>query len=97
MCVHLNKEDSQGTMTLTDNKEERLTTKNEGSSMHDGSCFGINYAHRFSQVFEVTSHIVGIFTLYFVSSIQFVAVPLYSISDLDANSLKSFTLRKRVL
>ena len=24
VCVHLNKEDSQGTMTLTDNKEERL-------------------------------------------------------------------------
>ena len=24
MCVHLNKENSQGTMTLTDNKEERL-------------------------------------------------------------------------
>ena len=23
MCVYLNKEDSQGTMTLTDNKEER--------------------------------------------------------------------------
>ena len=24
MCVNLNREDSQGTMTLTDNKEERL-------------------------------------------------------------------------
>ena len=24
VCVHLNKENSQGTMTLTDNKEERL-------------------------------------------------------------------------
>ena len=36
VCVHLNKEDSQGTMTLTDISEE--TTKNEGSSMHDGSC-----------------------------------------------------------
>ena len=44
---------------------------------------------------SVTSHIVGIFALYFVSSIQFVAVPLYSISDLYANSLYSFTLRKR--
>ena len=47
------------------------------------------------QVFQVTSHIAGVFTLYFVSSIQFVAVPIYSISDLYANSLYSFTLRKR--
>ena len=46
-------------------------------------------------VFQVTSHTVGLFALYFVSSIQFVAVPLYSISDLYANSLSSFTLRKR--
>ena len=37
---------SQGTVTLTDNKEARLR-KNEGSSMHDVSCIGINYAHRF--------------------------------------------------
>ena len=44
VCVHLNKEDCQGTMTPTDNK--RLTTKNEGSSMHDESCIGINYVHR---------------------------------------------------
>ena len=49
-----------------------------------------------SQMFQVTSHIVGIFTLCFVSSMQFVAVPIYSISDLYANSLNIFTLRKRV-
>ena len=51
VCVHLNKENSQGTMTLTDNKEERLQ-KNEGSSMHDASCIGINYAHRFPKCFR---------------------------------------------
>ena len=86
------REDSRRTTTLTDNKKRDY--ENEGSSMHDGSCIGINYAHRF-QVFQVTSHIVGIFTLYFVSSIQFVPVSIYSISDLYANSLKRFTLRKR--
>ena len=63
-----NKEDIQKTTTLTDNKKR--DHENEGSSMHDGSCIGINYAHRFSRVFQVTSHIVEIFTLHFVSTIQ---------------------------
>ena len=54
-----------------------------------------NLRSQILQVFEVTSHVVGLFALYFVSSIQFVAVPIYSISDLYANSLYSFTLRKR--
>ena len=49
-----------------------------------------------SQVFQVTSHIVGLFALPFASPIQsVVAVSLCSISYLYANSLKSFTLRKR--
>ena len=71
MCVYLNKEDSQGTMTPADNKEERLR-KNEGSSKHDGSCIGINYAHRFPKCFRLlhTSHVAGIFALHFVSPIQ---------------------------
>ena len=43
-----NKEDSQRTTTLTDNKKRDY--ENEGSSMHDGSCIGINYAHRFPSV-----------------------------------------------
>ena len=65
--------------------------------MHDGSCIGINYAHRFSKCFRSLSHIVGIFALCFVSSIQLLsAVPIYSISDLFANFLWRFTLRKRV-
>ena len=73
------KEDSQRTTTLTDTKKK--TKKNEGSSMHDGSCIGINYAHRFTKVFQVNSHYWA-FALYFASSIQFIAVPSYSISDL---------------
>ena len=42
MCVHLNKEDSQRTTTLTDNRKRDY--ENEGSSMHEDSCIGINYA-----------------------------------------------------
>ena len=40
-----NLEDSQGTMTRTYNKKRDY--ENEGSSMHDGSCIGNNYNHRF--------------------------------------------------
>ena len=39
------KEDSQRTTTLTDNKKRDY--ENEGSSMHEDSCIGINYAHMF--------------------------------------------------
>ena len=55
--------------------------------MHDGSCIGINYAHRY-KVFQVTSHVVWDFrsALRVTNSIV-VAVPIYSISDLYANSL----------
>ena len=76
MCASI-KEDSQRTTTLTDYLKER-DYKNEGSSMHEDSCIGINYAHRFSQVFQVTSHIVEFFAVYFVSSILIVvAVPIF--------------------
>ena len=37
------KEESQRTTTLTDNKKRDF--ENEGSSMHDDSCIGINCAH----------------------------------------------------
>ena len=58
VCVHLNKENSQGTMTPTDNNEERRQ-KNEGSSMHDASCIGINYAHRFPKCFRSLHTLLG--------------------------------------
>ena len=43
--------------------------------MHDASCIGINYAHRFPKCFRsfhtlLVSHIVGLFALHFVSPIQ---------------------------
>ena len=87
------KEDNQRTTTLTDNKQERLRKRrifNAWWLMH-----WHQLRSQILQVFQVTSHIVWIFTLCFVSSIQFVAVPIYSISDLYANLLYSFTLRKR--
>ena len=73
------------TTTLTDN--EKRDYGNKGSSMHDGSCIGINYAHMLPKCFRSRHTLLGFFALYFVSSIQFVAVPIYSISDLYANSL----------
>ena len=73
VCVHLNKENSQGTMTLTDNKEERLR-KNEGSSMHDDFMHWHQLRSQISQVFQVTSHVVGIFALHFVSPIQLLSL-----------------------
>ena len=72
VCVHLNKENSQGTVTLTDNKEERLR-KNEGSSMRDDSHWH-QLRSQISQVFQVTSHVVGIFALHFGSPIQLLSL-----------------------
>ena len=48
MCVHL-------TRKTVKRQWHKQTTKkrdceNEGSSMHDGTCIGINYAHRFPSV-----------------------------------------------
>ena len=61
------KEDSQRTTTLTDNKKER-DYENKGSSMHEDSCIGINYAHMFPKCFRSLHTLLG-FALYFVSSI----------------------------
>ena len=52
-----NKEDSHRTTTLTDNKKRDC--ENEGSSMHDGSCIGINYARRFPKCFRSLHTLLG--------------------------------------
>ena len=73
------KEDSQRTTTLTDNKKRDY--ENEGSSMHEDSCIGINYAHThmFPKCFRSLHTLLG-FALCFVSSILIlVAVTIYSI------------------
>ena len=87
MCVYLNKEDNQGTTTLNDNKEER-DYENEGYSMHDGSCIGINYAHKFPKCFRsLLTRCWDFRSALRVTNSIVVAVPIYSISDLYANSL----------
>ena len=52
-----NKEDSQRTTTLTDNKKRDY--ENEGSSMHEDSCIGINYAHMFPECFRSLHTLLG--------------------------------------
>ena len=72
-----NKEDIQRTTTLTDNRKRDY--ENEGSSMHEDSCIGNNYAHMFTKCFKSLHTLLG-FALYFVSSILIiVAVTIYSI------------------
>ena len=66
-----NKEDSQRTTTLTDNKKRDY--ENEGASMHEDSCIGINYAHMFQKCFRSLHTLLG-FALYFVSSIQLLSL-----------------------
>ena len=78
MCASV-KEDSQRTTTPTDKKKRDY--ENEGSSMHEDSCIGINYAHTdmFPKCFKVTSHIVGFRSVLHVVNSILVAVTIYSI------------------
>ena len=56
VCVHLKRKTVKG-------QRHKLTTKrdyeNEGSWMHDGSCIGINYAHRFPKCFRSLHTLLG--------------------------------------
>ena len=85
MCTTV-KEDSQRTTTLTDNKKRDY--ENEGSSLHEDSCIGINYAHAhvFAKCFR-SLHTLSGFALYFVSSVQFCRCNHLINFDLYANSL----------
>ena len=65
-----NKEDSQKTTTLTDNKR---VYENEGSPMHEDSCIGINYAHMFTKCFRSLHTLLG-FALHFLSSIHLLSL-----------------------
>ena len=73
VCVCLNKENSQGTMTLTDNKEER-----DYEPRRIFNAWWLMHWHQLrsqiSQVFQVTSQIVGLFALHFVSPIQLLSL-----------------------
>ena len=66
--------------------------------MHEDSCIGINYAHvhKFTKCFKSLHTLLG-FALCFVSSIFNSCRCNHLLNfDLYANSLKLFTLRKRV-
>ena len=71
VCVHLLRKTVKG-------QRHQLTTKkrdyeNEGSSMHEDSCIGINYAHMFPKCFRSFHTLLG-FALYFMSSIQLLSL-----------------------
>ena len=79
------KEDSLRTTTLTDNKKRDY--ENEGSTMHEDSCIGINNAHvhKFPKCFRSLHTLLG-FALCFVTSILIlVAVTMYSILTCTRN------------
>ena len=86
VCAHLSRKTVKG-------QRHKLTTErdydNEGSTMHDDSCIGINYAHRshVPQVFEVTSHIVGLRSVLHVISFNSCRCNYLLNFDLYANSL----------
>ena len=86
LCKYLNKENSQWTMTVTDNQEQRQKKRrifNAWCLMH-----WHQLRSQISRVFQVTSPIVGLFALHFVSSIQLLLpYPFSPIFDLYANSM----------
>ena len=83
VCVHLNKENSQGTMTLTTrkrdyrNKQAELWFNPQRSRVTGSSCF------------HFIAHVVVLVALYFMSPIQLLSMHrIYSLSDLYGNSLQ---------
>ena len=86
VCVHLDKENSQRTMTLTDNKEERLRKTKDLQFMMAHALASTtltdfpSVSGHFTRCWDFRS------ALRVTISID-VAVPIYSISDLYANSL----------
>ena len=57
--VRASKQGRQSKDDDTNWQQRRETTKNEGSSMHDVSCIGINYAHRFPKCFRSLHTLFG--------------------------------------
>ena len=86
MCVHLNKEDSQGTMTLTDNKKERLRKTKDLQCMMTHASASTTLTD-FPSVSCHFTHCWDFYSALRVNNSIVVAVPIYSISDLYANSL----------
>ena len=86
MCVHPNKEDNQGTTTLTDNKKERPRRTKDLQCMMTHALASTTL----SDFPSVSGHFTRCWDLRSalrVNNSIVVAVPIYSISDLYANSL----------
>ena len=92
VCVYLNKENSQGTMTRTTRRRDYKTKKlNCGSihSVHESLDVLVSFF-----MLQFIAHVVVLVSLYFMSPIQLLSLhQIYSLSDLYGNSLWRFTLR----
>ena len=93
MCENLNKEDSQGTMTLTDNKEERLRKTKDLQCMMAHALASTTLTD-FPSVSRHVTYCWDFRSAHRVNNSIVVSVSIHSISDLYANSLQRFTLRK---
>ena len=85
MCVYLNEEDSQGTMTLRDNKEERLRKTKDLQCMM-AHALASTALTSFPSVSGHFTHCWDFRSALRVTNSIVVAVPIYSISDLYASS-----------
>ena len=76
-CVSQGKQSK--TTTLTDNKKRDY--ENNGSSVHDDSCIGINFAHahKFTKCFKSFHTLLGFALVLRVVNFNYVAVAIYSI------------------
>ena len=81
-----NKEDSQGTMTLTDNEKERLRKTKDLQCMMVHALASTTLTD-FSNVSSHFTHCGDFRSAFRVNTTIVVEVPIYSISDLYANSL----------
>ena len=95
VCAQLSRKTVKGQRTLTDNNKR--DNENEGSTMHDDSCIGINCAHApmFPTCFKSLHPLLG-FVLCFVSSIEFLSPYPFTQFWPVREFLLEFTLRKRV-
>ena len=86
VCVYLNKEDSQGTMTLTDNKEGRVRKTKDLQRMMAHALASTTLTD-FPSVSGHFTHCWDFHSARRVTNSIVVAVPICSVSDLYANSL----------
>ena len=86
VCVFLNKENSQGTMTLTTRRRDYKTNKlscGSTHSVHESMDALVSFF-----MLQFIAHVVVLVALHFMSPIQLLLMhQIYSLSDLYGNSL----------